>query len=250
MAPPRPAVQAHPVALKKLDPRVSLTRGRGAVKPATMSASVSPAAQTPSRRFLGRRAPVLAFVLASTFALVAWAQKVAVVDTQRAMMETEDGLRMQANIKKVFDTKQQELEGKQQELERERADIEKQQEVVSEQAIRRRAEDWQREMVALQQMSVTYNQELQKKQAELTQPIYEKTMTLIRRIATTEGYDMVVDKQVVPYSRSDLDITDRVITMYNGGVPSEGGAAEKKPEEAKKPAATKPAATKPAAQKK
>jgi outer membrane protein len=197
-------------------------------------------------RLLGRRAPLAAFVLASTFALVAWAQKIAVVDTQRAMMETEDGLRMQANLKKVFDTKQQELEAKQQELERERADIEKQQEVVSEQAIRRRAEEWQREMVALQQMSVAYNQELQKKQAELTQPIYEKTMSLIRRIATSEGYDMVVDKQVVPYSRSDLDVTDRVITMYNGG-----GAAPAPGEESdKKPASEKPAAAKPATPKK
>lgn len=190
-----------------------------------------------------RRLGVAAFSVASTFALVAWAQKIAVVDTQRAMMETEDGLRMQANIKKVFDTKQQELETKQQELERERADIEKQQEVVSEQAIRRRAEEWQREMIALQQMSVTYNQELQKKQAELTQPIIEKTMTIIRRIATSEGYDMVVDKQVVPYSRSDLDLTDRVITLYNGGALPAGGAekkgGDKKPTEKKEAAPKK-----------
>jgi len=190
-------------------------------------------------RFLSRPLKVTAFALASTFALVAYAQKVAVVDTQRAMMETEDGLRMQANLKKVFDTKQQELERRQQDLERERADIEKQQDVVSEQAIRRRAEEWQREMMALQQMSVTYNQELQKKQAELTQPIIEKTMGIIRRIATSEGYDMVVDKQVVPYSRSDLDLTDRVITMYNGGA---APAAEGDKKEGDKPAEKKPAA--------
>lgn len=183
-----------------------------------------------------RRAKIAAFAVASTLALVAYAQKVAVVDTQRAMMETEDGLRMQANLKKVFDTKQQELERKQSDLERERADIEKQQDVVSEQALRRRAEEWQREMIALQQMSVTYNQELQKKQAEMTQPIIEKTMGIIRRIATSEGYDMVVDKQAVPYARSDLDLTDRVITMYNGGGAPAPASDEKKPAEKAAPA--------------
>jgi outer membrane protein len=213
---------------------LSLTHAQGAVKPRFMPRTLS----SP----LARRLGVAAFAIASTFALVAWAQKIAVVDTQRAMMETEDGLRMQANLKKVFDTKQQELETKQQELERERADIEKQQEVVSEQAIRRRAEEWQREMIALQQMSVTYNQELQKKQAELTQPIIEKTMGIIRRIATSEGYDMVVDKQVVPYSRSDLDLPDRVITMYNGGAPVEAPAEKK--DGAKKPVEKKEAAPK------
>lgn len=194
-----------------------------------------------------------AALLVTSVTAFAWAEmKVAVVDTQRAMMETEDGLRMQANIKKVFDTKQQELELKQNELEQERADIEKQQAVISQEALQRRAEAWQREMVSLQQMSVAYNQELQKKQAELTQPIIEKTMLIIRRIATSQGYDLVVDKAAVPYSRSDLDVTDRVITMYNGGtVPAGDGpekpAAEKKPAAQKQPAAAKPpAATKPA----
>lgn len=173
-----------------------------------------------SLRFpLRNRARALAaFALVSSLAVAAWAEtKVAVVDTQRAMMETEDGLRMQANIKKIFDTKQKQLEVKQQELERERADIEKQQNVISQEALRRRAEEWQRQMVELQQMSVAYNQELQKKQSELTQPIIEKTMRLIRRIATAEGFDIVVDKQAVPYSRGDLDLTDRLITLYNGG---------------------------------
>ena len=94
--------------------------------------------------------------------------------------------------------------------------------------------------MSLQQMSVTYNQELQKKQAELTQPIIEKTMRIIRRIATSGGYDMVVDKQAVPYSRSDLDLTDRVIQMYNGGGAAEGAPAAGD----KKPAAKKPAAKK------
>jgi outer membrane protein len=198
------------------------------------------------RRALSLRGKLAALALVTTVAAAAWAQtKVAVVDTQRAMMETEDGLRMQANIKKVFDTKQKQLEVKQSELERERADIEKQQSVLSQEALARRAEAWQREMMALQQMSVTYNQELQKKQAEATQPIIAKTMQIIRRIATTEGYDMVVDKQAVPYSRSDLDLTDRVITMYNGG----GAAPKAEKKEGDKPAAKKPAAKKPAAKK-
>lgn len=197
-------------------------------------------------------------MLLSTLATAAYAQtKIAVVDTQRAMMETEDGLRMQANLKKIFDTKQQELDGKQQALEAERADIEKQQGVLSQEALQRRAAAWQQEMVALQQIYVQFNQELQAKQNELTQPIFAKTMQLIRRLATQEGYDVVVDKQAVPYARSDLDLTDRLITMYNGGAPVEAPGEEKKPaapaapsaSPAKAPAA-KPAQAAPAAPKK
>jgi outer membrane protein len=184
-----------------------------------------------SRKMLSRSGfAVFAFLATTGLALTAQAEtKIAVVDTQRAMMETEDGLRMQANLKKIFETKQQELDAKQKALESERADIEKQQGVLSQEALQRRVASWQQDMVALQQTYVQFNQELQAKQNELTQPIIEKTLGLIRRLATQEGYDVVVDKQAVPYVRSDLDVTDRVITMYTGGAaaaPAEPGKAD------------------------
>jgi outer membrane protein len=67
---------------------------------------------------------------------------------------------------------------------------------------------------------------LQKKQGELTQPIYGKVVALLRRLATQDGYDAILEKQAVPYMRNDLDLTDRVIQMYNGGgtAPASSGA--------------------------
>jgi outer membrane protein len=163
--------------------------------------------------------------------------KIAVVDTERAVMETEDGLRAQATLKKLFDSKQHELDKKQEELVKEREDIEKQRDVLSKGALAKRADKWQRDMMQLQQKFVEYNQDIQKKQSELTQPVFQKAMNIIRRVATQEGFDVVVDKKAVPYVRSDLDLTDRVITMYNSGG---GGDADKAPAAgAPKPAAPK-----------
>ncbi len=173
---------------------------------------------------------VLSLVIALlAVALPASAQsmRVGVVDTQRAVMETEDGLRMQATLKKLFDSRQRELDKKQEDLQKEKDDLDKQREVLSKAAFAKRADKWQREMVQLQTVFVEYNKELQKKQGELTQPIFQKAMGIIRRLATQEGFDVVVDKQAVPYSRSDLDVTDRVITMYNQGGPVDTGAEPK-----------------------
>jgi outer membrane protein len=155
--------------------------------------------------------------------------KVGVVDTQRAVMETEDGLRMQATLKKLFDKRQQEIDKKQNEMQRERAEIEKQRGVLSQQALAARVEKWQREAMEVQQRFMQYNQELQQKQNELMQPILQRALGTVRRIATSEGYVMVIDKQAVPYVRSDLDLTDRVITSYNGGgapAPAASGATK------------------------
>jgi outer membrane protein len=91
---------------------------------------------------------------------------------------------------------------------------------------------------------VEYNKELQKKQNELTQPIFQKSMGIIRRLASTEGFDVVVDKQAVPYVRSDLDLTDRVIQSYNqgggGGGDTKGGAKAPAPAAPKVPLVPKP----------
>jgi outer membrane protein len=167
--------------------------------------------------------PILVLGVSFVAAPAAAQMKVAVVDTQRAVMETEDGLRMQATLKKVFDSRQRELDKKQEDLQKERDDIEKQRDVLSKTALAKRVEKWQREMANLQTVFVEYNKELQKKQSELTQPIFQKAMGIIRRLATQDGYDVVVDKQAVPYVRSDLDLTDKVIQLYNQGAPADAG---------------------------
>ncbi len=157
----------------------------------------------------------------------AWAQmRIAVVDTQRAVMETEDGLRAQATLKKLFEARQRELDQKQKDLQKEKGEIDKQIKAKGGQAMAGRIEKWQREMAAVQNTFLQYNQELQKKQNELTAPIVQKTVGIIRRVATQSGFDLVIEKQAASYFRSDLDLTDRVITLYNRG--GEASAKKKK----------------------
>ncbi len=150
--------------------------------------------------------------------------KVAVIDVQRAVASTEDGLRAQATLKKLFDSRQQELNKKQTELQKQREDIDKQSKVLPQAALQKRIDDWQKQMLDLQQVFLEYNKELEKKQKELTDPVFEKVMTIVKRLATSENIDLVVDKTTVAYVRGDLDLTDRCIQMYNSGA---GSAAAK-----------------------
>jgi outer membrane protein len=167
--------------------------------------------------------------------------KMAVVDVQRAVMQTEDGLRAQATLKKLFDSRQQELNKKQTDMQKQKEEIDKQSHVLSQTALAKKAEDWQKQMVELQSTFVEYNKELEKKQKELTDPIFERVIGVIKRVAGTEGYDLIVDRNTVAFARSDLDLTDRVIQIANGSSgspPPSGGAAA--PKAAPAPAPAKP----------
>jgi outer membrane protein len=142
---------------------------------------------------------------------------IAVVDLQGAVMQTEDGIRAQATLKKLFDKRQQDLDAKQTKLGRMREDIERQSKVLSREALARRMDFWQKEMIALQSVFVDYNKELTKKQGELTQPIIQRMVAIIGKLARQNGHDLVLDKQAAPYARPDLDLTDKVVAMYNAG---------------------------------
>jgi outer membrane protein len=171
--------------------------------------------------------PLAALAVAATvclFGTTASAQmKMAVVDVQRAVMQSEDGLRAQATLKKLFDSRQQELNKRQTDLQKQKEEIDKQKTVLSAQALQKKLDDWQKEMVELQTTFVEYNKELEKKQKELTDPIFERVLGAIKRIAGQDSYDLIVDRATVAYARGDLDLTDRVIQISNtGGGPSPG----------------------------
>ena len=168
-------------------------------------------------RLQSRFAGGLVAAAALTIAFVARADTIAVIDLQGAVMQTEDGIRAQATLKKLFDKRQTDLDGKQTELAKMRDDIEKQARILSHEALSRRMEAWQREMLGLQSVFVDYDKELQKKQGELTAPIVTRMVGIVGHLAKQNSYDVVIDKRAAPYSRPDLDLTERVIQMYNSG---------------------------------
>jgi outer membrane protein len=176
-----------------------------------------------SRLHAALAATVLSALVALAPASASAEGKIAVVDVQQAVMQTEDGIRAQGTLKKLFDKRQKELDAKQEELQRAREDIERQARVLSREALARRMEDWQRRMVELQTSFVDYNKELQKKQGDLTGPILRKMMGIITRLAKKNGYELILDRSATPYARPDLDLTEQVVQMYNSG--GEGGDA-------------------------
>jgi outer membrane protein len=184
----------------------------------------------PSLRILLASLAAAALLLVSPAAF-AQSMKVAVVDTQRAIDQTEDGMRATATLKKLFDSRQQELSRKEQELMKQREELDKQSRVLSQAAIQHQVETWQKQMLELQTTYVEYNKELQKKQRELLLPVQQKVMNAITALANHDQYDMIVDKAMVAFVRGDLDLTDRVIQMANNGgaAPPAGSAAPPPP---------------------
>lgn len=196
------------------------------------------------------RAFLVALFLSVTIGLPAAASaetKVAVIDLRRAVADTEDGLRVRAELQQLFDNRQSELEERQKALVAAMNELDKLQKSgkASDQELRDKYGAARKMEYELQALEVNTQREMQQKEHELMLPIIKQMLALVRRLASQNGYDMVLNKEMVPYFRSDLDITDRIIQMYNSAGAADGKPAEPAP---KKPAAQK--APKPAPKKK
>src|SRR6266545_205662 len=77
--------------------------------------------------------------------------KIAYVDLQRALEETNDGKKAKATLKSDFDKKQKELDAKQEELKKAKEDFDKKSSLMKEDAKQKAAGELQQRFVQLQE---------------------------------------------------------------------------------------------------
>jgi outer membrane protein len=183
-----------------------------------------------------------ALLLAATAPkLYAQTTRIAVVDLQRALNETEDGRRAKARLKRLFKQRQQALDKSQNQLKALKEQIEQQVKAgVNEKVLQERAAEYQKALIELQSKYMEYQRELADQEARLTREIIARMERILRRIGQAEGYTLIVERNEggVVWVPTNLDITDAVIQRYNAGEgrdgESGGDAAPRRPSKATK----------------
>ena len=159
--------------------------------------------------------------------------KIAVIDMQKAILETNEGARALDSFKKTMDKKQKDLEDAQNKIIKDKGDLEKKCKTGAREACEKGMEDLQKRYAEWQKAGQDFQVEVQKKQQEATQPILNKLVAIVKRIAQKDGYDVIVDKLVAHYQRTDLDVTDTAIKMFNAESSATplppGGTPDRKP---------------------
>ena len=173
--------------------------------------------------------------------------KLGYVDMQRALNETEDGRKAKANLKKVFDLKQKELDEQQETLKKDIEDLNKKRTLLPAEKVREKEAELQDRMQKVQQTYMRHQQDLSAKEQEATGKIFERMSRIINKIATAENFTMVFDRQQasVVYAKPHLDLTNDLIRRYNAGEGvAPAGAAATTPAAPSPPAKASPPAKK------
>ncbi len=142
--------------------------------------------------------------------------KIAYVDLQRALEETEEGRQAKTKLKTDFEKKQKELDQRQEELKKMKGDLDKQAAILKPDALQSKQQELQQRLVSLQDTYMRLQKQLQEREAEETGRIFKKMSSVIAEIAKTEGVTYVLEKSTgILYAPPSLDLTNELIRKYN-----------------------------------
>lgn len=145
------------------------------------------------------------------------AEHIAIVDVQRCLMETKEGKRAKKNLEKSFAKGQQKLERKAKAVEKQFTDLQAKAPMLSQSELQKRQGDVMTAQAELEQLSMELQDDVMRKEAQLTDRIYKKVAGIVEQIALEESVQVVLVKSemTVLWAAPKLDITNRVIVRYN-----------------------------------
>ncbi len=139
--------------------------------------------------------------------------KVAMVDMQRVLNETNAGKRARKELEASSKAKQSKLEKKRAKIESDAAKLKS----LSGAQLAAAQEKIQQESMELQSMLFTLEQELGEMHNKMLEKMYRNAQDIVAAIAKERGLDLVLvrDDMTVIYTKDSLDITDEVVQKYN-----------------------------------
>lgn len=143
--------------------------------------------------------------------------KIGYVDLQRALNESAAGKKAKEDFRGQVDRLEGQLKGKKEELDRLKSDLETKGTVMADAQRKKLETEFEQKRLDLKRRFEDSQQELQKKDQELTGRIIQDLQAIIKEVGDRDGYTLILELGSSPvlYYKKSADITDDVLSAYN-----------------------------------
>jgi Skp family chaperone for outer membrane proteins len=141
--------------------------------------------------------------------------RIAVIDMQKIMRESEAVQSIQQQIERQRSTYQQRLSQKEQELRQKDQQLSRQRTVLSPEALQKQRRDLEAEVGDLQREAQRSKRQLDKNYSEAMRTVQSEVVGIVQDIASRHDVDLVLGKTNVVIVRPQLEITTRVLDRLN-----------------------------------
>ncbi len=166
-----------------------------------------------NRKTLTKLARVAVIGALSMTGSSALAAKVGYIDMGRAIEESAAGKKARESLKAEYEKRQKTLGKKDGDIKKMAEDLQKKRTALSEEAFSKKNIELQEEMSKFRATVAENQEELQKKEKDLLEPILAKIKKATEQVAKEKGFDMVLESraQSIVFAAADANLTADVL---------------------------------------
>ncbi|HKD67160.1 MAG TPA: OmpH family outer membrane protein [Candidatus Binataceae bacterium] len=153
--------------------------------------------------------------------------KVAFVDMQRALNDSNAGKRAKNDFRSEIGRLQNKLQRQQQEVQSLKDELDRKGPLMRDDERRNLQDDYTRKLRDFERAYKDSKDELQQKDNEVTGAIVRDLAYIVRNLGERDGYTVVLEKGSLLWAAPSIDITDQVIREYNASGSRIGSLGDK-----------------------
>ncbi|MBN2468585.1 MAG: OmpH family outer membrane protein [Deltaproteobacteria bacterium] len=167
-----------------------------------------------------KRITVLIAFITLSLLTIAWAEpkgaiKLAFIDIQKALNTCEAGKNAAAKLQKELEQAQKKYEAQGEELKAEKETMERQANLLDEDVLRDRMRDFQSKYRDWERFRKDTENDIRQKHDEMVAQITKELVEIAGKIGEEGGYTLIVERSMVPYIDTSLDVTEEAIKRHN-----------------------------------
>lgn len=166
-------------------------------------------------------------VLALPLTAQSQAINIGYVDLQKVMVESDKGKEAKQTLTQEADKLKKNLDAKQAELQKMKDALEKQGTTITPEARTEREKQYQGKLKDYQRLANDYQTELQQKDMEITQKLLKELEEVIKSVGDRDKYTLILEKSQVLFASPAIDITQKVISLFNEAAKRKTAPAKK-----------------------
>jgi outer membrane protein len=143
--------------------------------------------------------------------------KIGFINMREIIQNSTAGKKAGEELKKVAEKKQSSISSAEKELKKMKEELDKQSSILTASAHRDKEAAYQKKLRDYQLLVNDANEELQKRDQDMSQKLLPEILKIVRTIAEKEKYTLVIDtaSTPVPYFAKEDDFSKKVIEEYN-----------------------------------
>ncbi len=141
--------------------------------------------------------------------------KIGVIDFQKIFEKSEAGKNIKQEINTQGRRMEQDLKFKGSQIEALKKQLERESMVMSREKREEKEREFRIKINDLKSLKQKYEKEIQQLQKRLINRIRRQVLDIVEEIGKKEGYLLIIEKIGVVYAPQSVNLTDRVIQIYN-----------------------------------